>query len=99
MGWDSRISRPDKLIDPVFSAERIYETDCYGVREGLRFCGQKARDEPEDFMPCTVHQSLLDTERRIWGAWKRLNDKANRSASETEEMHRLPGRAAIAAMQ
>lgn len=42
-------------------------------------------------MPCAAHQSLLDSEKRIWDAWKRLNDKTNRSASETEEMHRPAG--------
>lgn len=42
-------------------------------------------------MPCAAHQSLLDSDKRIWEAWKRLNDKTNRSVSETEEMHRLAG--------
>jgi hypothetical protein len=45
----------------------------------------------EVFMPCGTRQSLLDSEKRIWDAWKRLNDKTNRSASETEEIHRLAG--------
>jgi hypothetical protein len=40
-------------------------------------------------MPCATHQSLVDSDKRIWKAWKRLNDKTYRSASETEEMHRL----------
>jgi hypothetical protein len=40
-------------------------------------------------MPCATHQSLFDSDRRIWEAWKGLNDKKNRTMSETEEMHRL----------
>jgi hypothetical protein len=40
-------------------------------------------------MPCVTHQSLFDSDRRIWKAWKGLIDKKNRTASETEEMHRL----------
>jgi hypothetical protein len=40
-------------------------------------------------MPCATHQSLFDSDRRIWGAWKGLIDKKNRTVSETEEMHRL----------
>ena len=40
-------------------------------------------------MPCATHQSLVDSDKRIWQAWKGLNDKTNRSASETEEMQRL----------
>ena len=45
------------------------------------------------FMSCSSHQSLFDSEKRIWEAWKRLNDKTNRSASETDEMQRLAGAA------
>jgi hypothetical protein len=40
-------------------------------------------------MSCSSHQSLFDSDRRIVEAWKRLHDKTNRSASETDEMHRL----------
>jgi hypothetical protein len=40
-------------------------------------------------MPCATHQSLFDSDKRIWEEWKRLDDKTNRSASETEELHRL----------
>ena len=40
-------------------------------------------------MPCSAHQSLFESDKRIWGAWKCLDDKTNRSASETDEMHRL----------
>ncbi len=42
-------------------------------------------------MSCTSHQSLFDSDKRIWKAWKCLNDKTNRSASQTDEMHRLAG--------
>jgi hypothetical protein len=45
----------------------------------------------EVFMSCSSHQSLFDSDKRIWEAWKRLNDKTNRSASQTDEMHRLAG--------
>jgi hypothetical protein len=40
-------------------------------------------------MPCAQHQSLFDSDKRIWEAWKQLHDKISRSVSETEEMHRL----------
>jgi hypothetical protein len=40
-------------------------------------------------MPCATHQSLVDSEKRIWESWKGLNDKTTKSASETEEMHRM----------
>jgi hypothetical protein len=40
-------------------------------------------------MPCSVHQSLFDSDKRIWEAWKHLNDKTTRGVAETEEMHRL----------
>jgi hypothetical protein len=43
----------------------------------------------EVFMSCSSHQSLSDSEKRIWEAWRRLDDKSNRSASEIDEMHRL----------
>jgi hypothetical protein len=42
-------------------------------------------------MSCSVHQSLYDSDKRIWAAWKRLQKKTNRSGSETEEIHRLAG--------
>jgi len=42
-------------------------------------------------MPCSPHRSLFESDKRIWGAWKCLDDKTNRSASETDEMHRLAG--------
>jgi hypothetical protein len=42
-------------------------------------------------MPCDQHQSLLDSEKRLWDAWKNLNDKTNINALETEELHRLAG--------
>jgi len=41
-------------------------------------------------MPCSAHQSLFESDKRIWGSWKCLND-TNGSASETGEMHRLAG--------
>jgi hypothetical protein len=41
-------------------------------------------------MPCSAHQSLFDSDKRIWGSWKCLNE-TNGSASETGEMHRLAG--------
>jgi hypothetical protein len=40
-------------------------------------------------MPCSAHQSLFESDKRIWGTWNCLNDKTNRSASETDGMHRL----------
>jgi hypothetical protein len=42
-------------------------------------------------MPCSPHRSLFESDKRIWGAWKCLDDKTNRSASETDEMQRLAG--------
>jgi hypothetical protein len=48
----------------------------------------------EVFMSCSSHQSLSYSDKRIWEAWKRLNDKTNKSASETDEMRRLAGAAA-----
>jgi hypothetical protein len=42
-------------------------------------------------MPCSAHQSLFESDKRIWGSWNCLNDKTNRSASETDGMHRLAG--------
>jgi hypothetical protein len=42
-------------------------------------------------MPCSPHRSLFESDKRIWGAWKCLDDKTNRSASENDEMHRLAG--------
>jgi hypothetical protein len=42
-------------------------------------------------MPCSNHQSLVDSHKRIWEAWKLLDDKTNRSTSEIEEMQRLAG--------
>ena len=40
-------------------------------------------------MPCATHQSLVDSDKRIRESWKALNDKTDRSVSETEEMQRL----------
>jgi hypothetical protein len=40
-------------------------------------------------MPCSSHQSLFDSDKRIWEAWKRLATKTNISGSEISEMHRL----------
>jgi hypothetical protein len=49
-------------------------------------------------MPCSAHQSLFESDKRIWGTWNCLNDKTNRSASETDGTD-LPGRVGIAATQ
>jgi hypothetical protein len=40
-------------------------------------------------MSCSAHQSLFESDKRIWEAWKSLNDKTSRSASEADEMQRL----------
>src|ERR1035441_8187074 len=51
-----------------------------------RIAGQKTRRR---LYACAQHQSLFDSDKRIWEAWKQLHDKISRSVSETEEMHRL----------
>jgi hypothetical protein len=40
-------------------------------------------------MSCSSHQSLFESDKRIWEAWKSLHDKTSRSASEADEMQRL----------
>jgi hypothetical protein len=40
-------------------------------------------------MSCSSHQSLVDSDKRIWEEWKRLDDKTNKSESENDELRRL----------
>ena len=40
-------------------------------------------------MSCSVHQSLFESDKRIWRDWKHLDDKKDKSASETVTMNRL----------